>query len=98
MIYQIDTWRLSMSTEHAILAVISFKPSSGYDIKSEFEHEGAGLFWGMSYGSIYPKLKKLEKEGLIKAFETSSEGRRKVLYELTGSGWGELEKWLIATP
>lgn len=87
-----------MSTEHAILAVISFKPSSGYDIKAEFEHEAAGLFWGMSYGSIYPKLKKLEEQGLIKTFESSSEGRRKTIYELTGAGWAELESWLLSPP
>ncbi|WP_316568347.1 PadR family transcriptional regulator [Neobacillus sp. YIM B06451] len=87
-----------MSTEHAILAVLSFKPSSGYDIKAEFEHEAAGLYWGMSYGSIYPKLKKLEEEGLIIAFEDDSKGRRKTLYELTRSGWAELERWLLKAP
>ncbi|RDU38400.1 hypothetical protein DRW41_02205 [Neobacillus piezotolerans] len=87
-----------MSTEHAILAVLSFKPSSGYDIKAEFEHEAAGLFWGMSYGSIYPKLKKLQEQGLIKTYESSSDGRRKTIYELTRSGWAELESWLLTAP
>ncbi|OCA85613.1 hypothetical protein A8F94_12085 [Bacillus sp. FJAT-27225] len=87
-----------MSIEHSILAVISFKPSSGYDIKAEFEHKGAGLYWGMSYGSIYPKLKKLEEHGLIVASEANSAGRKKTLYELTGEGWRELEKWLAEPP
>ncbi|CEG26639.1 PadR family transcriptional regulator [Bacillus sp. B-jedd] len=87
-----------MSIEHSILAVISFKPSSGYDIKAEFEHEGAGLFWGMSYGSIYPKLKQLEEAGLIEALENNPQGRRRVLYDLTPKGWKELDDWLLQSP
>ncbi|WP_174733741.1 PadR family transcriptional regulator [Mesobacillus harenae] len=87
-----------MSIEHSILAVISFRPSSGYDIKSEFEHKAAGLFWGMSYGSLYPKLKKLEADGFIVTIEADTDGRKKKLYELTKKGWGELDKWLGMTP
>lgn len=87
-----------MSIEHSILAVISFRPSTGYDIKSEFEHKAAGLFWGMSYGSLYPKLKKLEEEGFITTIESETGGRKKKLYELTGKGWFELESWLARRP
>ncbi|MBT2680905.1 PadR family transcriptional regulator [Bacillus sp. ISL-35] len=87
-----------MSIEHSILAVISFRPSTGYDIKSEFEHKAAGLFWGMSYGSLYPKLKKLEEEGFITTIELETGGRKKKLYELTGKGWTELESWLARKP
>lgn len=87
-----------MSIEHSILAVISFRPSSGYDIKSEFEHKAAGLYWGLSYGSLYPKLKKLEEEGYITTLEEDKDGRKKKLYDLTGKGWSELENWLAQTP
>lgn len=87
-----------MSIEHSILAVLSFRPSSGYDIKNEFEHKAAGLYWGLSYGSLYPKLNKLEKDGFIETVETDSEGRRRKLYELTGKGWLELDNWLAQTP
>lgn len=54
-----------LAIEHSILAILSFYPSTGYDIKSEFEHKAAGLYWGMSYGSIYPKLKSLKKRVLF---------------------------------
>lgn len=87
-----------MSIEHSILAVISFRPSTGYDIKAEFEHKAAGLFWGMSYGGLYPKLKKLEEHGYIITIESEAEGRKKKLYELTGKGWTELESWLARKP
>jgi len=87
-----------MSIEHSILAVISYRPSTGYDIKSEFEHKAAGLYWGLSYGSLYPKLKKLEEEGYITTLEEDKDGRKKKLYDLTGKGWRELENWLAQTP
>lgn len=87
-----------MSMDHTILAVLSFRPSSGYDIKAEFEHKAASLYWGMSYGSIYPKLKKLENEGYIYLLESDSTGRKKSLFELTAKGWEELEGWLASPP
>ncbi|QED46166.1 PadR family transcriptional regulator [Cytobacillus dafuensis] len=87
-----------MSVEHTILSILSFWPSTGYDIKSEFEHKAAGLFWGMSYGSIYPKLKKLEEEGFIYPIEQEEDGRKKKLYELTPKGWEEFENWLQLPP
>lgn len=88
----------TLSTEHPILAILSFSPSTGYDIKSEFEHKAAGLYWGMSYGSIYPKLKKFEEEAFIYPIEQEEEGRKKKLYELTPKGWKEFEDWLRLPP
>lgn len=85
-----------MSVEHTLLAMLSFWPSTGYTIKSEFEHKAAGLYWGMSYGSIYPKLKKLEEEGYIFMVEQEEEGRKKKMYELSPKGWLEFESWLNA--
>ncbi|MFJ7755586.1 PadR family transcriptional regulator [Peribacillus muralis] len=87
-----------MSNERSILAVLSFWPSTGYGIKSEFEHKAAGLYWGMGYGSIYPKLKKLEEEGLVQTIEKEEGGRKKKLYELTPKGWQEFENWLRLPP
>lgn len=87
-----------MSVEHTLLAMLSFWPSTGYNIKSEFEHKAAGLYWGMSYGSIYPKLKKLEEEGFIYTIEQEEDGRKKKMYELTPKGWKEFENWLKTPP
>lgn len=65
-----------MSIEHSILAVISFTPATGYDIKSEFETKASSLFWGMSYGSIYPKLKNLEENGYSLFQKNMAAGRK----------------------
>lgn len=89
---------VTLSIESSILAILSFWPSTGYNIKAEFEHKAAGLYWGMSYGSIYPKLKKLEEEGLVYPIEQEEEGRKKKLYELTPKGWEEFENWLRLPP
>lgn len=86
-----------MATEHVILGVISLYPCSGYDIKTELETGGAGLFSGLSFGSIYPKLKELEDQGLIETRQSNTGGRSRKLHELTPSGWQELSNWL-ATP
>ncbi len=83
-----------MSIEHTILGVISLHPCSGYDMKAEFEKGGAGMLSALSFGSIYPHLKRLEQDGLIEMQEVSSEGRRKKVCELTAKGWRELANWL----
>ncbi|SDX22196.1 DNA-binding transcriptional regulator, PadR family [Marininema mesophilum] len=88
-----------MSVEHIILGVLSWTPNSGYGIKSEVEQRGREQGWGrLSYGSIYPKLKKLEVEGLIQTLTVEEEGRKVKTYELTKEGWLELSNWLIQPP
>lgn len=83
-----------MSIDHIILGVISINPCSGYDMKAEFEKGGAGLLSALSFGSIYPRLKQLEEDGLVMMQQESGEGRRRKVYELTAKGWRELMLWL----
>ena len=83
-----------MSNTHAILGVFSFGPGSGYSVKAELEQGGISWIWGVSYGSIYPKLEAFQDEGLITAVETRTEGRERTLYDLTAKGWEEMHRWL----
>lgn len=84
-----------MSVDHILLGIISLNPCSGYDMKQEFEKGGAGMLSALSFGSIYPRLKALEQEGLIETQHiNSTNGRRKKVYELTERGWRELAQWL----
>lgn len=88
-----------MSVEHILLGVLSWMPNSGYGIKKEVEISGRELGWGrLSYGSIYPKLKKLEEEGFIRTVTAEREGRMTKIYELTAKGWRELGDWLRRPP
>jgi len=97
-----------MSVDHIILGVISLTACSGYDMKVEFEKGGAGMLSALSFGSIYPRLKYLEQEGLIETLSVGADGRHtgrgespneglkrhKKVYELTARGWLELAQWL----
>lgn len=85
-----------MSIDHIILGVISLYPCSGYDMKIEFERGGAGMLSALSFGSIYPRLKHLEQEGLIQTLPGNDvrDSRNKRVYELTAAGWVELANWL----
>ena len=83
-----------MASEHVILGVISFTPCSGYDMKAEFEKGGAGALSALSFGSIYPRLRQLEEEGLVKVQQEEHKGRRRKVYEMTARGWQALGEWL----
>src|SRR5579859_5570689 len=83
-----------MSIDHMILGVISLYPCSGYDMKVEFEKGGAGMLSALSFGSIYPRLKQMEHDGLVETQHVNTDGRRKKVYELTTKGWQELAQWL----
>lgn len=88
-----------MSIDYMILGMISYFPCSGYTIKFESEHPNQALVWGgLSCGSIYPRLQKLESDGLIYTYESEDSGRKKKIYELTPKGWETLYDWVALKP
>lgn len=87
-----------MSIDYTILGIISLAPCSGYDMKAEVEKGSIGMLSALSFGSIYPRLKQLEEEGLVETQQIEEDGRRKKVYELTGEGWRELARWLEEPP
>jgi len=56
-----------MDAKTLCLGVLLKGPATGYDIRKAFESGPFGHFCGAGFGSIYPALHKLEKEGLIEA-------------------------------
>ena len=69
---------------HYILHKIAQKPVHGYEIIHDIDSKTEGA-WRPGAGSLYPILKSLESEGLIKPDETSGEETRKV-YHITPKG------------
>jgi DNA-binding PadR family transcriptional regulator len=53
-----------MDVRSILLGFLLHKPMSGYELKKAFTISFS-FFSGLSYGSIYPSLKKMEKEGLV---------------------------------
>ncbi len=50
--------------ELAILGVLQEQPLHGYELKKRLS-EMLGSFWGVSFGSLYPALRRLEKAAAI---------------------------------
>jgi DNA-binding PadR family transcriptional regulator len=66
-----------------VLHSLKQQPKSGYDLLKELGEKTEGL-WVPSKGTLYPILKQLEEEGLIKVGETGK--RAKTVFELTPNG------------
>jgi PadR family transcriptional regulator, regulatory protein AphA len=82
----------------ALLGMLSLCPGSGYDIKKMVE-SSIGYFWSESYGRIYPLLKQLTKEGLIRPQrEPKHSPRDRQSYAITTKGTKALEEWLRRKP
>jgi DNA-binding PadR family transcriptional regulator len=70
-----------------LLRLLEESPRHGYDIIRELESRFLGLY-SPSAGTIYPRLARLESEGLV---AHSDEGGRKV-YRITDAGRDELHR------
>jgi len=82
------------SKEFAILGLLAISPKSGYDIKKEVETV-LSHFWNESYGSIYPILRRLDKDGLAEREAVdSAKGPQRYVYTITADGLAEFEDWL----
>lgn len=68
----------------AILGVLMEKPMHGYELK-QYLGERTGVFWMINYGSIYPTLRTLERDGYIESVREGTVTLRKV-YKITEKG------------
>jgi len=50
--------------EIAVLGLLKEQPLHGYELKKRLG-DTLGFLWGVSYGSLYPALRRLEREGAI---------------------------------
>ncbi|MEO7069349.1 MAG: PadR family transcriptional regulator [Nostocoides sp.] len=68
-----------------LLALLAERPRHGYEVIQDLETRFNGLY-SPSAGTVYPRLAKLEEEGLV---ERTVEGR-KTVYRITGAGRREV--------
>ena len=75
-----------MDVKTVCLGMLTDGEASGYDLKKEFE-SSFGHFFAAGYGSIYPALNTLARDGLVECRHIPQEGKpdRKV-YRITQSG------------
>ena len=83
-----------MDVKTVCLGMLTDGTASGYDLKKQFEST-FGHFFAAGYGSIYPALSSLSKEGLVTCEQIPQDGKpdRKV-YAITDDGMQFLLKAL----
>lgn len=54
--------------ELAVLGLLQEQPRHGYELKKRLS-ETLGSFWGISFGSLYPALRRLERSGAIEVVD-----------------------------
>lgn len=87
-----------MSIKYAILGLLSWTPSTGYDLKKIFE-ESSIMYWSGNNNQIYKALIQLLNEGLVtnEVFHQESTPSKK-LYTITEEGSAALKEWVLSTP
>lgn len=72
--------------EMAILGLLKSRAMHGYELKKELTTQ-LGQFWQVSYGSLYPAVRRLEKTGMVERYFPKEEiARRKNIYRITPAG------------
>ncbi len=74
-----------------ILRTVALEPQHGWAISERIQRISSDVL-RIQQGSLYPALHRLERRGWVKAkWGASENNRRAKYYELTKSGWKQLE-------
>jgi len=80
--------------EIAVLGLLKEQPMHGYQLSQELADQQGGLF-RVSFGSLYPTLRRLERDGAIERDASDrTGGRRKTVYRITPEGERLFLEWL----
>lgn len=72
--------------EMALLGVLKEREMHGYELKKQLNAQ-LGQFWQFSYGSLYPAIKRLEKQGAVERVYPKQQVRRRLnVYRITRRG------------
>jgi DNA-binding PadR family transcriptional regulator len=89
-----ETTRELTTTEYAVLGLLAFGESSGYDLVREASRS-IDYMWAPSRSQIYKVLPRLVGWGLAESREIEQHGRPdKALYRITDDGLARLRSWI----
>lgn len=72
--------------ELAILGLLKERAMHGYELKRQLGQR-LGFFWTVSFGSLYPTLKKMESRGVVeRVSDGDAKPRRRQVYRITDAG------------
>lgn len=87
-----------MSLKYVVLGLLLEYPHYGYEIKRKFENN-LGDVWPISYGQLYPTLKRLTEAGYVtKHQESGKKAIDKNVYSITEKGREHFRKWFYKVP
>ncbi|MFF9410313.1 PadR family transcriptional regulator [Streptomyces anandii] len=83
-----------MPLHHAVLALLTQRPSHGYELKARFEDAIGPQWGGLNIGHLYQILERLVRDGYVSRTQVTQADRPdKNLYTLTEAGRTELDSW-----
>ena len=83
------------TTTYAVLGLVSFGETSGYDLKRFADHSIRYFFWSPASSQVYAELRRLAALGYVTEREVPQERRpNKRLYKITPEGEEALRRWL----
>nr|WP_249777411.1 PadR family transcriptional regulator [Arthrobacter sp. C9C5] len=82
---------------YALLALLTSQPLTGYDVFKQFE-QSVGYVWHAPDSQIYPELRRMEKDGLLRGVEEAwgKKGKKK-RYHITPEGVEAFRAWINTT-
>lgn len=87
-----------MSIKYAILGLLSWKPSTGYELKKIFE-ESSAMYWSGNNNQIYKSLVQLLNEGFVtNEVKHQESSPSKKIYSITDEGLAGLREWVLSEP
>lgn len=82
-------------TIYVILGLLNHEDMTGYEIKKRID-SSLKFFWDASFGQIYPSLKILENDMMVKSKnEENQSGPERIIYSITDKGKEALRQWLL---
>jgi len=82
-----------MALGDAILACLTERPMTGYELAKTFD-ASIGFFWKADHQQIYRELSKLRDRGHVQGREVVQSGKpNKLVYTLTAEGRAALRHW-----
>jgi PadR family transcriptional regulator AphA len=87
-----------MSIQLAILGILSWKSSTGYELKKIFE-DSSFMYWSGNNNQIYKALMNMENEDFVTSEVVHQDNfPSKKIYTITEEGLKELRNWLVSSP
>ncbi len=87
-----------MPLSHALLGLINYRPSNGYQLKDMFK-KSVYFFWNATLPQIYRTLAQMEAAGWVTSSMDHRDGKpSRRIYAITNAGKKELREWLALPP